>query len=188
VLSVATVGAYQGLNAYQQLKDINGNTDMSASEKGRAKGGVVGTAIGTTLGTAGGAVAGAILAGKVGAMIGTAIAPGVGTAIGGAIGLAGGALVGWIGGKLGNKVGEEIGYALADDKQTPRTIPASRLPPELLRENNITAQTVSLDGQAEMKVDINLSGQMPSATVAFVNNSTPFRFPPGAVRVARNLP
>jgi hypothetical protein len=109
LLTVAAVGVQQGISAYQQMKAINADTEMSVREKEKAKGGVLGGAVGASVGAGAGVAAGALLAGKVGAMIGTAIAPGVGTAIGGAIGMLGGAAVGWIGGMAGKKVGEEIG-------------------------------------------------------------------------------
>jgi hypothetical protein len=128
IITAATVGVTQAVSAYQQVKAIDADTEMSEREKSKAKGGAVGGAVGTTVGTGAGVIAGSLLAGKVGAMIGTAIAPGIGTAIGGAVGLAGGAVAGWLGGMLGKKAGEAVGDltgAMAERKAEREALPRS---------------------------------------------------------------
>jgi hypothetical protein len=196
VMYVAATAVEKTIGAYNEIKAVNANTEMSAKEKSKAKGGAVGDAVGATVGTAGGVLAGALLAGKIGAAIGTAVAPGVGTAIGGAIGMLGGAAVGWIGGKVGRKIGEGIGESLAaDDSGTNQVtrrrgkgagyIPVSDLPPQITQTgSSVAPQKVELGGQAVMDVNVNLSGVSPTASVTMRDNTTQFRFETGS-RVAQ---
>jgi hypothetical protein len=195
-IMVAYTAVTQAAKAYQEVKAIDANEEMTEREKSKAKGGAVGSAVGTTVGTVGGVLAGGIVAAKVGAMIGTAIAPGVGTAIGGAIGLLGGSLVGWLGGRAGRAIGEEIGEALADDGSETSRVPnnnrrygraaqrrmrVSDLPPEITQTgSNIAPLRAELDGQAVMDVNVNLSGVSPTASVAIRENPSWIRFNPGS--------
>jgi hypothetical protein len=184
LLATAATGMQQGIGAYQRMKAINADTEMSIREKEKAKGGTVGSAVGTTVGTGAGVLAGALLAGKVGAMIGTALAPGVGTAIGGAIGMAGGALVGWIGGKAGKKVGEEIGDiagAMAEKKVLRNEINSV---PTLPSQTPINAV---LEGNAVMDVNVNINDEGAQAKVFLRKNTTLIDVNLGLAREARGL-
>lgn len=183
VLQVVTVGVSKTLGAVDAVRTINADKTLSKQEKSKAKGGAIGDAVGTTVGTGLGVAAGALLAGKVGAMIGTAIAPGVGTAIGGAIGMAGGALVGWIGGKVGKKAGEAIGNAVGKDRiPEGAAVKAEIESVEHLPQAPITAE---LSGNAVMDVNVNLSGERPTAAVQMRSNSTPFVYNTGRIVESR---
>ena len=180
--AVVVTGITQSVNAAREVNAINANTEMTESEKSKAKGGAVGEAVGTTVGTAGGVVAGALLAGKIGAAIGTAVVPGLGTAIGGAIGLAGGALVGWLGGKVGRNIGEGIGAAAAKDDLNINqySIPVHDLPPQITQAGtNIAPQEIEL-GHADINLNVNLTGDRPAVTAVIQNNTMPAHFNTGS--------
>jgi hypothetical protein len=183
MLQAAAVGVQQGVNAFQEVKAINTNEELSNKEKGKQKGAAIGTAVGTTVGTGAGVFAGALLAGKVGAMIGTAIAPGVGTAIGGAIGMLGGAAVGWIGGKLGKKAGEAIGEAVAKE-DIPKTLQNEMKAVPRLPEQK---QSVALEGNAVMDVNVTIGEDRTRVFAAMRQNTTPMRFNTGLAQESRGL-
>ncbi|MDR0876578.1 MAG: hypothetical protein LBN21_00880 [Treponema sp.] len=156
-----------------ELDGINQNEELTEKEKGKAKGGAVGQAVGSIGGAAAGAIAGAAIG---------SVVPVVGTALGA---LAGG-LIGYFGGKTGRSIGEAIGEGLADDKQIVKNQP-NMYSMELQSVPHLaeTAQPVTFDGQAIMDVNVNLTGDRPTASVAISNNTTPVRFNPGSAPRAR---
>ena len=57
----------------------------------------------------------------------------------------------------------------------PAPIPAQILPPQLMRtETALAPQNVEIGGQAVMDVNVNLSGERPTAQVAVRNNTMPY--------------
>jgi hypothetical protein len=69
-------------------------------------------------------------------------------------------------------------------------IPESALPPKITQTKTVFAPPAKaeLEGQATLEVNVNLSGERPTAHVAVKNNSTPFNFRnAGSARLARTL-
>ena len=182
-LQVVTVGVSKTLGAIDAVRKINADETLTKKEKSKAKGGAIGDAVGTTVGPGLGVAAGVFAAGKLGAIIGTAIAPGIGTAFGGMIGMAGGALVGLLGGKFGKKAGEAIGNAVSKDE-----IPESVAVKEEIENVDHLPQaplTAELTGNAVMDINVNLSGENPTAQAKMRSNSTPFLYNTGRVAESR---
>jgi TP901 family phage tail tape measure protein len=182
-----------------ELNEIKANENLTDQERSRAKGGAVGQGMGTIVGGAGGMAAGA----AAGMLIGSVV-PVIGTAIGGIVGAGIGALGMWLGGKAGRAVGEGIGGALADDGSKRTTapfqpspyplgigLPSYALPAQITRPGTggITPLKAELEGQAVMDVNVNLSGERPTARVLVRNNSIyNMRFNTGNAFQARMVP
>jgi hypothetical protein len=196
-----------------ELEEIKQNEELTEKERGKAKGGAIGDAAGSIAGAAAGTVAGGLLAAMAtsaiaGTAMGTAI-PGLGNIAGLIIGAGVGAAGYYLGGKLGRAGGEGIGGAMsANDGEGEQSsvyrggsakIAAMRragryrmyaddLPPQITQTGNtIAPQKVELDGQAVMNVNVNLTGERPSASVAIQNNTTPFYFNTGSAVEARGV-
>jgi hypothetical protein len=186
ILTVAVTGVTQAIGAYRQVKAIDADTEKTDREKSKEKGGVIGAGIGTTVGTGAGVLAGSLLAGKVGAMIGTAIAPGIGTAIGGAIGIAGGALVGWLGGMAGRKTGEFFGD-LSGFKAEQAALRSEVQTVETVRDVSAEPQKIELEGHADMRVQVDVSGERPTARVSVDNRAPWMNFETGNAPSVRGM-
>ena len=70
----------------------------------------------------------------------------------------------------------------------PFEIPASMLPPELTRaQTSLAPQKVELDGQADLRVHVDVSGGKPAATVSVDNSIRHIRFDTGHAPSARGM-
>lgn len=167
-LSSALVAVPQMLG---ELNDIDNNPELKGKEKSKAKGGAVGAAVGSIGGAAAGALAGAAIG---------SVVPVIGTAIGGLVGGA----IGWFGGKLGRTVGEKIGEAVGKDEVIPESA-AVREELETVQQLPETPVTAELTGNAVMDLNINLSGERPTASAKVQRNSTPFQYNTGRIQEAR---
>jgi len=193
-----------------ELKAIDQNKDLTAKERGKAKGGAIGSASGGIVGATAGTVLGAIASSAIiGAGIGTAV-PGLGNAIG----LLAGGVIGAvsyyglkkagraIGGKIGESAAKDENQGLSSDviptwRNTPeyqkyqeiyqRRFSASDLPPQITQTgSSVSPQKVELGGHADMTVNVNISGDTPTASVTMKNNTTDFRFETGRTELVRN--
>jgi hypothetical protein len=191
IITAMAITLQQGFSALQKWRAADADDTLSGEERGKAKGGAAGEAAGATLGGFGGALAASVLAAKVGAAVGTAIAPGIGTVIGGLGAAAGGALAGALGGLLGKKAGEFFGAGMARNDIAGRRVPrrleqavydevtsVSRIPPR-------TGNPV-LEGEAVMRLDVNISEDRATASLRTRRNSLPMRFETGRVLEARS--
>jgi hypothetical protein len=99
-----------GINAYQQVSEINKDEDLTEEDKNKKIANLAGTtAVDTTAQLAGG-LAGAKAGAALGATIGTLVFPGIGTAVGGAIG----GIAGSIGGSMaGSMIMDTLGFTEA---------------------------------------------------------------------------
>jgi ElaB/YqjD/DUF883 family membrane-anchored ribosome-binding protein len=68
-------------------------------------------------------------------------------------------------------------------------IPESELPPQITKTETPIAPPAKaeLEGNATLEVNVNLSGERPSANVTVKNNNAPFSFNTGNARLARTL-
>ena len=158
-----------------ELKEISANKDLKGKEKSKAKGGAIGGAVGTVAGAAGGVAAGA----AVGAAVGSVV-PVLGTAVGALVG----AGIGLFGGWLGRKAGEKIGEAVGKDEILPESA-AVKEELESVERLPQTPLTAELSGNAVMDLNVNLSGERPTATAKMRSNSTPFVYNTGRVTESR---
>ena len=153
-----------------ELKDINSDSELKGKEKSKAQGGAIGAAAGSIGGAAGGAL--------LGAAIGSFV-PVVGTTIGALVGGGIGMLGGWLGRKAGEKIGEAVGKdeipesaAVKEELQTVQQLPQMQ-------------PTAELTGKAVMDLNLNVSGERPTAEAKMRYNSTPFIYNTGRVVEAR---
>jgi phage tail tape-measure protein len=187
-----------------ELDAIKQNEELTAKERGKAKGGAIGDASGSIIGAAAGGAAGIAAGAAVGAAVGSVV-PVLGTAIGALVGAGIGAAGMWLGGKAGRAFGGSIGESMANDEtqtqskekdwrdsptqkryqQRFQRFQTSDLPPQITQTgSSITPQKVELDGQAVMTVNVNVSGDKPTATVDVQKYLGWLRFDPGS-RVAQ---
>ena len=108
---------YEIPEMFDEIRDVDRDETLTATEKSKAKGGAIGDASGSIIGAAGGTIAGGVLAAMAtsalaGTAIGTAI-PGLGNILGLVIGAGIGAAGYYFGGKAGQGIGEKIGAASA---------------------------------------------------------------------------
>jgi hypothetical protein len=183
--------------------------------KGEAAGSIVGSAGGAIAGGLLAAIATSALAGTaigtvvpgLGNIAGLLIGAGVGAAgfyFGGKAGRKIGEAIGEAGAKDGedrpltyrdrweeetNKANEQENADIKARLQRRSGIPVSDLPPQLTRTGSgIEPLKAELDGKAVMDVNVNLSGTVPTATVAVSSNTTPLKFNPGSALEARLTP
>ena len=98
--------------------------------------------------------------------------------------MTGGALVGWLGGKLGRTVGEQIGEAVGKDEVIPESA-AVKEDLQTVQQLPHMQPTAELTGTAVMDLNLNLSGERPTAEAKMRHNSTPFQYNTGRVVEAR---
>jgi len=189
-----------------ELGDISKTEDLTKEERAKAKGGAIGDFVGSIGGAAAGAMAGAAI-GSVVPVVGTAL----GALVGGIVGQFGGPLGRFIGEKIGTAVSKEktddegaeqpqkkqkagsywgSGFEIPAMQQTSQIkIPESVLPPQITKTETLIAPPAKaeLEGQASIDVNVNLSGERPTAQVNVRNNSAPFSFNTGNARLARTL-
>jgi phage tail tape-measure protein len=182
-----------------ELDAIKQNEELTAKERGKAKGGAIGDASGSIIGAAAGGAAGIAAGAAVGAAVGSVV-PILGTAIGALVGAGIGAAGMWLGGKAGRAIGGSIGESMADNDspayqaQRPRLngksairfnkVAVTDLPPQITQTgSSVTPQKVEL-GKADINLNVTLTDDRPSVTVAAKNNTMPVRFNPGS-RVAQ---
>ena len=170
--SAALMAAFTAIPAMiGELKDISANKDLKGKEKSKATGGAIGGAVGSIGGAAAGALAGAAI-GSVVPIVGTAI----GALVGGGIGM--------LGGWLGRKAGEKIGEAVGKDEILPESA-AVKEELESVQRLPQTPLTAELSGNAVMDLNVNLSGDRPTAEAKIRSNSTPFVYNTGRVTESR---
>ena len=157
-----------------ELKEIN-NSELKGKEKSKAQGGAIGGAVGTVAGAAGGVAAGA----AVGAAVGSVV-PILGTAVGALVG----AGIGLFGAWAGRKAGEAIGEAVGKDEIIPESA-AVKEELQTVQQLPHMQSTAELTGTAVMDLNLNLSGERPTAEVKMRHNSTPFQYNTGRVVEAR---
>lgn len=202
-LGEAAIAVPQAIN---EIKAVNADDTLSKRQKSVKKGGAIGNAAGSITGAAVGGVGGVAAGAAAGAAIGS-IVPGLGTAAG----LIVGSLVGLIGTKLGGmagrKLGEAIGGAMEKDDavsdkdgQTQggapeaRGVPATSLPPEIVYQHMSTAPkytgqpTAKLDGEASIKIDLNVKGVSGTAEAQITRNTARWaKFETGRAQTARDM-
>ncbi|MDR1031028.1 MAG: phage tail tape measure protein [Treponema sp.] len=176
--------AFEGYKVYQTVQDIE-RSELSEPEKEVARSRTIGAATGKT----GGEIAGMVLGGLLGSFAGPA-----GTVVGASIGAS-------ILGFLGEKGGEALGRWRAENGEKQKTdtkghyeytgvnglpvwvepqIPIANLPPQITQtKTDLSPQKVALEGQAVMDVQVDISGERPTAQVAIRHNSIPVRFNTG---------
>ena len=157
-----------------ELKEIN-NSELKGKEKSKAQGGAIGGAVGTVAGAAGGVAAGA----AVGAAVGSVV-PILGTAVGALVG----AGIGLFGAWAGRKAGEAIGEAVGKDDVIPESA-AVKEELQTVQQLPHMQPTAELTGTAVMDLNLNLSGERPTAEAKMRHNSTPFQYNTGRVVEAR---
>ena len=157
-----------------ELKEIN-NSELKGKEKSKAQGGAIGGAVGTVAGAAGGVAAGA----AVGAAVGSVV-PILGTAVGALVG----AGIGLFGAWAGRKAGEAIGEAVGKDEIIPESA-AVKEELQTVQQLPHMQPTAELTGTAVMDLNLNLSGERPTAEAKMRYNSTPFQYNTGRVVEAR---
>lgn len=202
-LGEAAIAVPQAIN---EIKAVNADDTLSKRQKSVKKGGAIGNAAGSITGAAVGGVGGVAAGAAAGAAIGS-IVPGLGTAAG----LIVGSLVGLIGTKLGGmagrKLGEAIGGAMEKDDAisdkaaqtqggTPeaRGVPATSLPPEIVYQHRSGAAkytgqpTAKLDGEASIKIDLNVKGVSGTAEAQITRNTARWaKFETGRAQTARDM-
>ena len=202
-LGEAAIAVPQAIN---EIKAVNADDTLSKRQKSVKKGGAIGNAAGSITGAAVGGVGGVAAGAAAGAAIGS-IVPGLGTAAG----LVVGSLVGLIGTKLGGmagrKLGEAIGGAMEKDDavsdkaaQTQggapeaRGVPATSLPPEIVYQHRSGAPkytgqpTAKLDGEASIKIDLNVKGVSGTAEAQITRNTARWaKFETGRAQTARDM-
>ena len=106
--------------------------------------------------------------------------PVLGTAVGALVG----AGIGLFGGWLGRKAGEKIGEAVGKDEILPESA-AVKEELESVERLPQTPLTAELSGNAVMDLNVNLSGERPTAEAKIRSNSTPFVYNTGRVAESR---
>lgn len=157
-----------------ELKGIK-DSGLQGKEKSKAQGGAIGGAVGTVAGAAGGVAAGA----AVGAAVGSVV-PILGTAVGALVG----AGIGLFGAWAGRKAGEAIGEAVGKDEIIPESA-AVKEELQTVQQLPHMQPTAELTGTAVMDLNLNLSGERPTAEAKLRHNSTPFQYNTGRVVEAR---
>ena len=157
-----------------ELKGIK-DSGLQGKEKSKAQGGAIGGAVGTVAGAAGGVAAGA----AVGAAVGSVV-PILGTAVGALVG----AGIGLFGAWAGRKAGEAIGEAVGKDEIIPESA-AVKEELQTVQQLPHMQPTAELTGTAVMDLNLNLSGERPTAEAKMRHNSTPFQYNTGRVVEAR---
>jgi hypothetical protein len=172
-VALAADVAFEGYQLYQTIQAIEGS-EASEQEKEVARSEAIGAATGRT----GGEVVGMILGGLITG----------GTPIGAAIGAG---IVGF----LGEKVGGILGRWRAENAEKQKNdtqghyeytgvnmlpvwvepqIPIANLPPQITKTKTaLPPQKVTLEGQAVMEVQVNVSGERPTAQATLRHNSIP---------------